>query len=49
MVIAKELAFLDLDEPVSPNFELRIVVLPEGLFVTVDVGLIEDDENLFFQ
>ena len=48
MVVAKEFAFLYLDEPVSPHFEGVIVILPEGLLVAIDVRLIEDYENLLF-
>ena len=46
MVVIKEFAFLNLDEPVSADLEYVIVALPEGLLVTINVGLVEYYKHL---
>lgn len=48
MVVIQEFAFLYLDKPVSPNLECVIVALPEGLLVTINVGLVEYYKHLLF-
>ena len=48
MVVIQEFAFLYLDEPVCPHLECVIVALPEGLLVTIYVGLVEYYKHLLF-